>query len=292
MKPMLAVDYDPDKQIWPCIAQPKIDGIRCIIKDGCALSRTLKPIPNYYVRSILDDERYNGFDGELVVGSFQSTTSGVMSVDGCPNFKFMVFDLWDQGEMPYQSRATELLERVRKRDREHEDHIKLCSMRTILNHKHLEQYEQEMLFKGYEGVILRNPDSPYKFGRSTTTEGELVRVKQFVDAEAKILGFEEQKRNDNEATVDNLGHTKRSSHAENKVGKNTLGKLHVVGINGRFEGVKFKVGTGFTDNQRKHIWTCPNQYMGKTIKYKYQDIGSKDKPRIPVFLGMRHEDDG
>ena len=52
-KPMLLPRETPDldKLQYPIIASAKLDGIRCLIKDGVALSRTLKPIPNKSIQA-------------------------------------------------------------------------------------------------------------------------------------------------------------------------------------------------------------------------------------------------
>ncbi len=52
-RPMLAINADIDNIKYPVIGNPKFDGIRCIIKDGKCLSRTLKEIPNIYVKTTL-----------------------------------------------------------------------------------------------------------------------------------------------------------------------------------------------------------------------------------------------
>jgi hypothetical protein len=70
------------------LASPKIDGIRAIIGNGAALSRSLKPIRNLFVQSVLGRAEFQGLDGELVVGDpndpncMQNTTSGVMREAG------------------------------------------------------------------------------------------------------------------------------------------------------------------------------------------------------------------
>ena len=104
MKPMLAYQKLPDLEAltYPLIASPKLDGIRCLIVDGVAVSRSLKPIRNKYVQSILGSHEFNGLDGELVVGSptdpdvYLKTNSGVMSVEGEPDFTYLVFDQWNR----------------------------------------------------------------------------------------------------------------------------------------------------------------------------------------------------
>jgi DNA ligase-1 len=99
-----------------------------------------------------------------------------------------------------------------------------------------------------------------------------------------VLGFEEQMRNDNEAKKDALGRTERSSHKENRHGKGTLGALKVRDL---ATGVRFDIGTGFTDAERQAIWDNQDEWFGAEVKYKSQPVGVKDKPRFPVFLGRR-----
>ena len=55
------------------------------------------------------------------------------------------------------------------------------------------------------------------------------------------------------------------------------------------EGVEFEVGTGFTDEQRQYFWDNQDELIGKTIKYRYQKVGVKEKPRFPSFIGFRSE---
>ena len=48
--------------------------------------------------------------------------------------------------------------------------------------EHLKQFNEEILKKGGEGVMLREPGSVYKVGRSTS----LRRFKPFLDTEVRI----------------------------------------------------------------------------------------------------------
>lgn len=97
MKPMLA---SPAGELirLPALLSPKLDGIRCLIIDGVACGRSLKPLPNKHVQALLGRAEFNGLDGELIVGSptakdvFQQTSSGVMSIEGEPSVIFHVFD--------------------------------------------------------------------------------------------------------------------------------------------------------------------------------------------------------
>jgi len=78
----------------------------------------------------------------------------------------------------------------------------------------------------------------------------------------------------------------RSSHKENKAGRNDLGALIVRGL-APFNNIEFSVGTGFSDEDRAAIWNDQDSYLGKLITYNYFPIGVKDKPRHPSYKGLR-----
>ena len=54
-KPLLAGTFDPDKAKFPYAATPKIDGIRFLMVDGQAVSRSFKPIRNEHIQRILSE---------------------------------------------------------------------------------------------------------------------------------------------------------------------------------------------------------------------------------------------
>jgi DNA ligase-1 len=275
---MLAKDYEPAKLKLPCLASPKLDGIRAYVKDGVVLSRQNKPIPNKFVQAQFG--KYEHFDGELIVGDptdemcYRNTLSGVMSEDGEPDVRFYVFDYLENLTAPYLMRQKKL---PKPRGR-----CEPLGQTTMQSLAHLADFEAECLELGYEGVIIRAPDAPYKQGRSTVNEGYLLKVKTFVDGEGVIIGFKERMANLNEATVSETGRTKRSSHKANKVGRGDLGSLIV-----ERDGIEFKVGTGFTDAEREHIWDNREKYHGKLCKFKYFPIGGYDAPRHGKYCGLR-----
>ena len=289
MKPMLACDYDPAKLEYPCIASPKLDGVRGLVSGGQLLSRSLKLIPNKWVQSILGNVELNGLDGELIVGSptdkncYTNTVSHVMSHDKRDfDFTYYAFDLHsDAGS--YSARR-EMLDDLIGLGVIDEARVVLLEQCVVHNEEELLAYEQEKLAEGYEGLILRDPGSQYKFGRSTVNEGILLKVKRFADGEARIIGFEAQMKNNNPKEVNELGRGKRSSHQENKVAKDTLGALHVEDL---VTGVTFHIGTGMSDEIRHGIWRDKELCLGKIVKYKHFTVGAVDKPRHPVYLGLR-----
>lgn len=283
---MLASDA---KQIqFPCYASPKLDGVRCVVKDGQLLSRTLKPIPNRYTQQKLArHDILEGLDGELVVGSptskdvYRTTSSGVMSGPGEPDVILYVFDYYTQPDTPYETRWNNLVSFFQNKNFHG---VQLLPQAWIINQESLDEYEACCIREGYEGIMVRSPQGRYKFGRSTAKEGLLLKVKRFSDGEAVITGCEELMRNHNQAEMDELGHTKRSSHQENLVGGNTLGALCVQDCE---TGIAFKIGTGYTAQVRQELWDARHEIEGKIVKYKHFEVGVKDAPRFPVFLGFR-----
>ena len=288
-KPTLAVAADFSKIKYPVYASPKLDGIRCSIVDGKALSRTLKPIPNKHIYETLSHVGFDGLDGELIVGSPTSKTcytdsvSNVMAFDKVPDFTYFVFDIHDHGGT-FTARRDDLYARVHLGD----PHIRVLPQNLLRNEDDMLAYEAAKVEEGYEGIILRSPEAPYKFGRSTVNEGYLLKVKRFEDSEAVIIGFEEEMFNGNEAHTNELGRTKRSTAAAGLSGKGTLGAFQVRDV---VTGVEFSIGTGLTAADRLRVWITRDVYLGKFVKYKFFPVGVKDKPRHPVFLGMRALED-
>jgi DNA ligase 1 len=290
-KPMLAGDIDGDtsKLKFPVVASPKIDGIRCIVREGQVLTRSLKLVPSAFIRTALQKPQFEGFDGELVDAvdhrNFQKTTSAVMSREGTPWVKFCVFD-FIHNPAPFQVRFAQLSALVANAEGTGIP-VELVPHVLLKDEEELLRYEAEQLAAGYEGVMLRQPGGAYKYGRSTVREGHLVKLKRFVDDEGEVVGFEERMHNANEAFKDELGRTKRSTAKEGLVPMGTLGALLVRNA----AGVEVSVGTGYTDSQRAEYWVTRKSLLGKMLKYKHLPIGAKDKPRHPVFLGWRDRSD-
>jgi len=281
---------------YPVYASPKIDGHRCLMVQGKALSRSFKPIRNAYIRNYLEGlELPDGLDGELTAGkTFQDCSSAISSMDGEPDFVYSIFDyVKDEPAKPFISRIKDITDWY-SAFVEKNGHTKLeiVEETLIMNEKALNEIIVLHLESGYEGTMIRKIDGEYKFGRSSLRERILLKIKPFEDAEGRIVGFEEMMHNLNEAEKDAFGRTKRSFSKEGKVPANTLGKFLVVGI-GDFEGIQFDIGTGqgLTHELRQEIWDNQDRYVGKMIKYKYQKIGTKDLPREPIFLGFRDRED-
>jgi DNA ligase-1 len=288
-KPMLAASSD-GSITSSVLVSPKLDGIRCVIRDGQALSRSLKPIANRSLRDILSNPLLDGLDGELLAGSatsetaFNSTTRSVMSFEGDSNaVQFHVFDDFTDPTKPFTQRLRSAAERVTEAQRLGLP-IQLVEHRPVESESQLVEAYQAYLAQGFEGAMVRDPIGPYKHGRSTAREGFLLKMKPWRDSEAMVLGFDELERNQNEAKTNLLGRTERSTSKEGKVAGGTLGALHVRDIH---TGQEFSIGGGFTAADRDLLWAQNQRLVGRIVKYKSVIIGVIESPRFPVFLGFR-----
>lgn len=285
-KPMLAHSIADIEAIrFPVMASPKLDGIRCVVRAGKVLTRSLKPVPNHFVR-----DRFKNLpevDGELILGDptdprvFQVTTSAVMSHDGEPDVRFHAFDSLTSPNHRFETRfeTTAILLAGMP-------HAQVVPHEYIESAARLAEYEEHIVSLGYEGVMVRDPAGPYKFGRSTAKQGILGKLKRFEDAEATIVGVEELHRNTNDLDTNELGYAKRSTAKGGMVAAGTLGALVVKSA--EFKNT-FNIGTGFTQAQRDALW-ADESLIGRTVKFKFQRAGVKDVPRLPVFLGFRGDE--
>jgi DNA ligase-1 len=289
-RPLLAYDATKQPLTFPLYASAKIDGIRCLITWGGPVTRTLKPIPNHFIRKSLSALPY-GLDGELIVGtSFQQSTSGIMSQEGEPDFTYWVFDHFDlAGDRDFIYRLEGLVQILTKfldKNPQFRNIVRLLPHRLLGNQQELDLFEEECLYQGFEGVMVRSPTGKYKHGRSTANERILGKIKRFADREATVLGITPLFRNQNPAQLNALNLTERSHDASGKVETNLLGSLVV-----RDPGFAstFEIGSGFTSAQRKRLFDNPP--LGQIVKYKYLPHGTVEKPRHPIFLGFRHPSD-
>lgn len=292
-RPMRACNVggkDLDNLHYPVIGQPKLDGIRCILLNGSCVSRTLKPIPNRYIRKTLElwaktfHKQYSVIDGEIIVGSkFQETASAVMSFEGEPRFSYIIFDAVESG-LFHDSYINRFNSTVAQEFNGNSTMV--ITSTPLTNKQEVLAYEESILKRGSEGIILRSYKAIYKFGKSTLKEEYLLKMKRFIDSEAIIEGFEELYTNDNPPMINALGYTERSHSEEGKLPLNTLGKLYVRDLK---TGKSFNIGSGFTDKERREIWKNKNAFLGKIVTYKFQNFGIKNLPRSPVFLRFRED---
>lgn len=294
MKPMLAARADNLADLkYPLLVSPKLDGIRVVIKEGVVLSRSLKAIPNSSVQEVFGKYAFDNLDGEIIAGPptapnvFNRTTRFVMKADAREEeWALYAFDYIVPTTFANRYKDLGTFANLMTRSTRNIP-LRVVEQREVANASEAMALYQQYMEEGYEGIMLRKPESPYKHGRSTLREAALIKYKAFLDDEAEVVGAVELMHNDNVATKDNLGHTKRSSAKAGKRGANMLGTLVV--RTPRF--AEFELGTGFTETERIDFWRDRALLIGKIVKFKYFEPGTIDKPRFPVFLGFRDERD-
>lgn len=109
---------------------------------------------------------------------------------------------------------------------------------------------------GYrDGIILRDPNGTWTAGSGTT--GEIIKVKQVLSFDLKVIGSEPGK----------------GKH------EGRMGALIV-----DFGGKELRVGTGFSDADRE-----ANNFNGKIVEVEAMDYSSDGLLREPRFKGIRHD---
>lgn len=283
-KPLLATQLDDLTTIkYPVYASFKLDGIRAVIFNGVALSRSLKPIPNKHIQqwAKANAEVLEGVDGEFIVGSpmqetvFRDTTSFVMSHDKVQDFTFYAFDVVTTE--PFVDRLNALKRKVLP------DNTIVLKQVLITSSTNLEAFRTDVVAMGYEGVMIRLPGGKYKYGRSSVKEQILLKMKLFKDEEFEIIGYECKYHNSNEAKTNELGRTSRSTSKDGMVALDTLGVLYLRTPDGK----EFGCGSGFDDKTRDELWSVRDSLKGQLATVKYFDVGGYETPRFPVFKGIR-----
>ena len=277
--PMLAASLKPEhlqSLNFPLLATPKIDGIRAVVVNGRLLSRSLKEIPNTGIRRALEGVLPDGADGELYCGSFNSTVNAVMSKNGPipEGIKYYWFDWVKHANSPYKDRVLSVQAHVMLHDTlmfSMPEGIRVVPLIPTEIHclAGLVRYESHIVDTlGFEGVVLRDPNGRYKYGRSTIRDRLMTKLKRCHDSEAIVTGTEEL------------------VHANGAGRSNLLGAIVATLPN----GTAFKIGTGFTAEQRQTLWNDRDNLLGRLVKYRCA-LSDYGVPKSAVFIGMRHTDE-
>lgn len=277
---------------YPKYASFKLDGIRCVQlcapalkRAGCSpMGRSMKVLPNCHVQEWCENEGIAGFDGEIILNglSFHEIQSWVMTGVTLPRpFTYYVFDCFDR-KLTYLQRLQKLKVQF---DRYGPKQVQLHKPSKCNSAKELRFLYLRAIEMGEEGLIVRS-DAPYKQGRATFRSEAMLKMKAFEDREARIIGYEEEMENLNEKKKDERGYSKRSKHQDNLRGKGTLGAWLVEDLE---DGVVFSIGSGMTADQKHYFWLNRKTMLNQILTYKCQTHGRKDKPRTPIFKGIRKD---
>ncbi len=309
-KPMQPCDWFEDKVKFPCIIQPKIDGVASYNRNGNFIGRSLKNHDNRFITSHWSQKDFHGFGGEMTIGfdpclpDLCRLTSGAMRrFDGEPQMKWWLFDYIteDTKNLGYALRISKLQEFLTTLYLPLHL-LSIVESVLVFSMEDLLAWEDRWLHEGYEGVIIRDPVAPYKYGRCGKTFMGAWRIKRFIDAEAIITSIEEGEHNANDAKTNELGRTERSTNKENMIPNGLVGNLKGLVTSDVFDpqtkelllykGQEITISPGKMDHDlRKYYFENQSEILGKPSKFKFFPKGIKDKPRFPVWLCIRNESD-
>lgn len=303
---MLASDADLAKVRFPCLVQPKVDGVRGINFTGKLTGRSLEAHANVQATAMFSAPQFLHLDGELAAGKpyeadlCRKTTSVMNRIAGPATVRWFLFDCIADPTKPYAERLATLVQLYTQLKPEHQRMVGLLPTFRCESLAQLQLIDDRFIDLGYEGTIIRDPWGLYKHGRSTAKEGGLLRLKQFIEAEAVVVELLEGEANTNEAQLDARGLTKRSTHKENMIKNGMVGSLLVRAVQDIVhrgdvlfkQGQTFIVGAGrMSHAERLHYWKHPELLVDQLIKFKTFPTGVKDKPRFPTFQTIRMKSD-
>jgi len=288
-KPMLGVMAGDIT--FPIYVSTKLDGIRCVTIDGELKSRSLKPIRNKALqerhKEMCEEFKKIGLilDGELFspVLTFQEITSIVMSEDkeAPEHLQFCVFDAYDI-DSPNDS-FKDRIDLYKGYSIEY--HLAYLDQNLINSKEELDNMFKKALEEGNEGLIIRSPDMPYKFGRSTAKEQGLLKMKPFETFDGKIKDVLERMENTSESEKNELGHSFKHRCKDDMIPTGIAAAFVV-----EYEGMDLKVVLTGDEDFRRKMWEEKESYIGKWIEYKAMLIGIKNLPRHPNFLRFISEE--
>ena len=217
-------------------------------------------------------------DGEIVSDDFQTLMKQIHRKKSSQNkdAKLFLFDLlpleyFKKGiyEKSYFSRIEEL-KKIHERFFVQSHVINIIDsvnvdLDTEKGEIEFKNFNKNSIINGYEGIMIKDPESFYECKRSTTW----LKSKPFIEISLEVKDYEEG------------------------TGRNK-GKLGAIIAEGIDEDKKFKtnVGSGFTDLQRKEFWEDKDKLIGQIIEIRADSIsksqdGENWSLRFPRFKSFR-----
>lgn len=236
-----------DQNITGWVMSEKLDGVRVYWDGKKLLTRNGKEIhaPQWFIKSYPPFE----IDGELWTKrrDFENISSIVR--DQTPSeqwreIKHYIFEVPNaKGDLstrlakvkPYESKIIQIIPQI-----------------AIKSKKHLSDFHKEIVSKGGEGVVVRDPTAPYINKRTD----KVLKLKNYDDTECEVTGY-----------------TKGKGMHSDLVGALKC-KLE--------SGIEFKIGSGLSKEERKNP-----PPIGSIITFKYQELTKYGKPRFPVYQRVR-----
>jgi len=286
---------------YPRFGSFKIDGSYCFTFNGELYSRNLILHPNRFLRKRLApllDLKDMVFMGELFdpSGEFtdsQSITRSHAADIGC--MTMFVFDCLPLKVFTTGGNGLRYFYRYNTYKR----------MMESLSHEFIQPVYQEMLVDvgqaqilfdrsisaGHEGIVTRDPNAYYKYGRLTARENDCFRHTRFERCDAILLEVVEAKKRRDGVEPPKLldGRAHRSFKKDDYSLAGTAGSLRVRDEQGREYGVGF--GVGWTDARKREVWEQRHKLQGCCVEVEYKPDGMKDLPRQPKLVRFREDKD-
>ena len=253
--------------------EPKLDGIRCfaIVEDGEALlyARSGKLISNFNstIGKDLSSLPDGCYDGEIMGEDFTSLMRQAYRKEDVVTegtyislFDYIPMQEWKtrNAVMSCDDRYTMLCQNLNGAS---DRYIKVVPrIKIAADYPTIKKQHDQYVAEGYEGAMIKDLGAPYKFGRGP----EVMKLKAFHDVDLKI-----------ERLLEGTG-----SHS---------GKLGSVVVN--YHGVEVQVGSGFSDDLRDTIWASPDNFLGRTVEVRYQEVTPDGSLRFPTFVCFRNDKD-
>jgi DNA ligase-1 len=269
-KPMLAHKIEDylDNIKPPFYSQPKLDGIRCIIKANGMWSRTgkkiistphifnvLKPLFNTNPDLILDGELYAdklANDFNKICSLVKKTKPSFVDLqESAEKIEYHVYDIPSINDK--FSKRIEILDELLG---SYHQSVKVVTTTLIDDMSMVETHFNEYIQGGYEGQMIRL-DEHYENKRSKY----LLKHKTFIDEEYTIIDIEE-----------GIG---------NKTGM--VGAFVFEAGNGK----TFKASPKFNWDECKEMWLNKNELIGKQATVKYFNLTPDGIPRFPYTIAIR-----
>jgi DNA ligase 1 len=268
--PMLAQSFDKHgfKIIFPCFAQPKLDGIRCIamINRGqvSLWTRTRKRITSMpHIEAALSKSFPDSvitLDGELYnhdyKHEFEKIVSAVRKENPEEGYEVVQYHIYDMVDPSLDFEARFAI--AKKLCREPSLNFQFVRTAEVDFAAQAADYADLMISLGFEGAMLRNRIGGYEAKRSYN----LQKVKKFDDAEYQIVGISE-------------GRGKLKGHVGAFICKTE-------------DGDEFEAKLEGSLAHLKAYFDRPELWQGKKLTVRYQGITNKNNvPRFPVGVAVR-----
>lgn len=269
IQPMLANKFIPNKTklSFPVNIQRKYDGIRCLYMNDKLYTRQRKEINNFKnIKMELHELKIPKniyLDGELYTQElpFEELSGlvrldpGKIDPDKESKINYLIYDaiVLDAPKMSFTCRFKLLQELIPDSMK----NIRLVQTLTASNYEQIDKLHDEFVEEGYEGLMIRIPDSEYVIRKRSNN---LLKYKKFQDEEFKIIGFHEGTGTDKGTVIWDLETKQKKQFSARPMGSYEFRAL---------------------------LLKDANKYIGKKLTVKFFEYTADGVPRFPVGKAIR-----